>query len=312
MIKKLFMSMFLATVLLLPASTKAITFYDERDDYLDSCISSTNECYDYGDDIYEDDTPSYDGGSNLLKRYIRLTSPNGGEILGRNSNVLQTTLQPLDTHRVTWESLSYGINSVSVLYSLDLGANYIEVATQIPNAGFYDWNLPDLNADNVLVRVNAYGADGNNLGSDYSNAPFVLINYAPTQETYNTNPASYQAILVDQKSIAMPIHTGEEFVVDVVYYNNGDTNWYKFSDHPTMLGGYYPTDRNSSFVSYDWLADNRPAMLIEDIVVPGEVGTFRFAMKAPSTPGYYQEVFAPVVQGVTWMNTPVVFDITVI
>jgi len=296
--------------LIAPTCVYAITYSEST--YYDSCAASTNECSENNQE--ETNIPPTGDGSNLLSKYIRLTSPNGGETLGRQSSdlVYPVELSLQGIHRVTWESLTYGIESVDVLYSLDSGKSYREIASHLPNSGFYDWTLPNINADQVMLRVNAYGADDVNLGSDYSNAPFSLLNYIPSPLPGEFDSEFQQAILVDQKIVDNPIHVNEEFEVDVVYYNNGNTTWYKFTDNPVVLGGYMPEDRNSVFASSGWLSENRPAMLSENLVVPGEAGTFRFTMKAPSAPGDYHEIFAPVIEGKMWLATPVVFDINVV
>lgn len=60
-----------------------------------------------------------------------------------------------------------------------MGETFHEIVTGYPNTGYFDWTLPDIDNSNVYIRVNAFGDNGLNLGSDLSNAPFVLLN-SPT------------------------------------------------------------------------------------------------------------------------------------
>ena len=78
---------------------------------------------------------------------------------------------------------------------------------------------------------------------------------------------------------------------------NGDSTWY--ADHGMAVG---------------WLSANRVATTVEDTVVPGQIGTFTFQLRAPSTPGTYNIPLRPVVDGVAWLEdqgvyVPVVVDL---
>jgi len=56
-----------------------------------------------------------------------------------------------------------------------------------------------------------------------------------------------------------------------------------------------------------WLTPNRPATTEEASVAPGQTGTFRFAVRAPSAAGAYRLPLRPVADGVTWLEDQGVF-----
>lgn len=117
----------------------------------------------------------------------------------------------------------------------------------------------------------------------------------------DTNPASYHVEWHSQSD--WPVLQTEEITTAwVKFTNTGTATWYNYGDHPVRLGTSHDQDRNSDFYKHTWLSANRPAKLKESKVEPGEVGTFEFYLKAPITPGTYDEYFQPVVEGITWME----------
>ncbi len=223
--------------------------------------------------------------------------------MGRNATgYVQTSLLPLDKYQITWESLSTQVNKLDILYSLDFGNNYVPIAEQIDNVGYFNWTLPNADSDQALIRINAYGPTGQNLGSDTSNSPFIIRNYQPTYEDVSTNSYEYNALYISQ-SIVGPVSAGERFQVNVTFKNTGTATWYRNSDYSVHLGTANPRDRYSVFLDNSWLSTDRPAMLYEDMVAPGEIGTFVFYLTAPQTAGVYHEAFAPVAEGLTWMDS---------
>ncbi len=274
----------------------------------EACVSDTS-C---GDEKprQEEEEPSGSGSDQLLE-YIRVTSPNGGEILGRQSGLVMTTLLPLDKHQITWESLSTRVMKVDILYSLDFGTNYVSIADGVDNTGYFNWTLPNADSDQALIRINAHGPAGENLGSDRSNSPFIIRNYIPTSQDVSTSTSEYDALYISNSAVGT-VAPGQVFTVNVVFKNVGTATWYQYSDFPVHLGTQFPQDRISVFEHSSWMSSNRASGLMEGSVVPGEVGTFMFTMQAPASSGDYHEVFAPVVEGLTWMNSAsTTFDIIV-
>lgn len=251
-------------------------------------------CYDQ-----ETSSPDSSGGSNVLLKYIRVNSPNGGEALGRNVGAVVTS--SADTYTVTWDSLSYGVALVDLLYSTDMGETWQEIALKQPNTGEYEWKLPNINANPVLLRVNAFDSDGITLGSDESNSPFMILNFVSEPDIVIGAEEEYQFQFVGVNNVG-PVAEGGLIEVNAVIKNVGKATWHKDGSHPVHLGTHDPNDRQSDFYHSSWLNSNRSAEMVENMVKPGEVATFKFTMQANVLPGVYTEKFAPVVEDLTWMD----------
>ena len=100
----------------------------------------------------------------------------------------------------------------------------------------------------------------------------------------------------------------QKLLPDTRYYltlnikNTGTTPLRK--DSTLALGTSTPLDRVSSFADSTWLGKNRAARIYEDVIQPGQTGSFRFWIKTPSPSNDLQtrEYFRPVVDGVAWLN----------
>src|SRR3989442_591674 len=55
-------------------------------------------------------------------------------------------------------------------------------------------------------------------------------------------------------------------------------------------------------IAVGWLSPNRIATTDEDTVLPGQVGTFTFSVRAPDAVGVYPIPLRPVADGVTWLD----------
>jgi hypothetical protein len=97
------------------------------------------------------------------------------------------------------------------------------------------------------------------------------------------------------------IASNTQYYIRIAALNTGNTVW-SSSGAPVNLATNNSQDRNSAFCDSSWLSCNRAATIKEASVAPGEIGTFEFSIRTPSTLGNYNEYFRPVVEGVTWMN----------
>lgn len=87
--------------------------------------------------------------------------------------------------------------------------------------------------------------------------------------------------------------------------NIGQSTWYRDGQYPLHLGTYDPPDRMSDFASDTWLTGNRAAMLDQEMVKPGETGSFSFDIQAPewtNSGSTYQERFWLVAENLTWLK----------
>jgi hypothetical protein len=103
---------------------------------------------------------------------------------------------------------------------------------------------------------------------------------------------------------------GTTFTVTVKAQNTGNIPWTNTSTASspwiTKLAGVDPLNRGSFLFDPSWPRDNRPAILQESVVQPGQQGTFAFTAHIPdSTPlGPRIERFSLVAEGVQWFNDP--------
>lgn len=125
---------------------------------------------------------------------------------------------------------------------------------------------------------------------------------------------SQMTYLDDTKSKAMTsedtILPGGDMYISVKARNIGYNTWQK---QTVRIGTSRPTERPTLFSDQSWIGPTRPSALLEEIVTPGNIGTFEFKIKAPNTPGSYKEYFNILAEGVTWFNDPgLQFNINVV
>ena len=117
----------------------------------------------------------------------------------------------------------------------------------------------------------------------------ILDQYAFTDDTKIT-PASTQGLKVGQKVF-----------VGFKAKNTGNMTWSNTGPNRVTVGASSPMDRSSRFCDPSWLGCNRPVVIKEATVAPGQIATFEF-WYTPSREGTFLEYFKPVVEGITWMN----------
>jgi beta-lactamase superfamily II metal-dependent hydrolase len=101
--------------------------------------------------------------SDAVPPTVAVTSPNGGEVLAAGSAAT-----------ITWSaSDNIGVTSVDVDYSLDDGANWVNVASGVANTGGRAWSVPQSPTVQALARVTAHDAAGNSK-ADLSDADFTI------------------------------------------------------------------------------------------------------------------------------------------
>ena len=92
---------------------------------------------------------------------------------------------------------------------------------------------------------------------------------------------------------------GDTVGVTVKLRNKGTSPWQKSGTNKLMLGTDKPRDHQNKLMLEP---SSRLSGLVEDIVQSGQIGTFTFTIKIPSTDGIYKEYFTPVIEGIQWME----------
>lgn len=92
---------------------------------------------------------------------------------------------------------------------------------------------------------------------------------------------------------------GDTVGVTVKLRNKGTSPWQKSGINKLMLGADKPRDHQNKLLL---VPSGRLSGMAEDIVQSGQLGTFTFTIKIPTTDGIYKEYFTPVIEGIQWME----------
>jgi hypothetical protein len=101
---------------------------------------------------------------------LNLTSLTGSEILAAGQIAA-----------ITWtlsDNIALALLPVNLDYSLDSGATWSTMASALANSGSYNWTTPNVNSNNVRVRISAADVVGN-IASATSVSDFSIDNSAP-------------------------------------------------------------------------------------------------------------------------------------
>jgi hypothetical protein len=137
--------------------------------------------------------------------------------------------------------------------------------------------------------------------NDAADETFGIKVQSPGSFTWNTS--GY--VIKDQSNQQVdPGHLthGQTYTATIAATNTGSATWYNTGSLPVLLGASNPTSRSSSLCYNTWNACNRPTLLTEASVVPGQTGHFTFTFQAPNTLGAYRESFKPVAEMFAWFN----------
>lgn len=125
----------------------------------------------------------------------------------------------------------------------------------------------------------------------------------------------YEARIISVKRPGM-IQQNEVFTSEVYIQNNGNVPWFSAnsgcSSMVVNLGTEKKRDRSSIFFysslieNTGWIGANRIVMETPR-VDPGQIGVFHFSSVAPAEAGIYREYYAPVIEGVSWINSGIFF-----
>jgi len=117
---------------------------------------------------------------------VNVVQPDGGEVLAEGT---EYEIRWIATH-------SEGVDSVSILLSLDGGASFpVTISTGEPNDSSYTWPVPGTYSDECIVRVVAYDPNSNS-GQDDSDATFTIVKSAEQLPALTAGSAVALAALV--------------------------------------------------------------------------------------------------------------------
>lgn len=127
------------------------------------------------------------------------------------------------------------------------------------------------------------------------------VQVLPLPEPAGEPISPYVAEWVDQSEAPPKVEAREEFTLWVRFRNQGSAVWYRYGAHPLRLGTAEPRDRKSEFYHSSWVLADRPAVMEQVRVEPGQIASFSLRLKAPAYGGTYQESFSPVAEFKEWL-----------
>ena len=192
--------------------------------------------------------------------------------------------KPFQTNNILWNVVERGCGSANV---------YIESKA---TAALYTYTPYQ---PNQAALNNMYGTGDN--CSAYGNRNFwrVFRDWFGSGENYGWKITD-QAVYLDsartkRMSYSPSTQPGATLYAQIKALNTGYVNW----NAMTRLATDNPPGSTSMFYdSTTWLSPNRSAVLAEQIVKPGEIGTFNFTLRAPQEHRSYNQQFILVQDGV--------------
>ena len=120
------------------------------------------------------------------------------------------------------------------------------------------------------------------------------------------NPAlaedGYSAKEVSRSFKSLYIKPGAAITFEIKYENTGTKTWVNDGPNFLEIATNDPVKRKSEFQHQFWEKFFLPGRLKEKAVLPGAIGTFRFAIQAPITEGTYNEKFIGVAKQLAWVD----------
>jgi len=159
--------------------------------------------------------------TNLVVQLITVVSPNGGE--GWEAGT---------SHNITWTAS--GITNVKIEFTTNNGNNWNPIVLSYPNAGSYEWSVPNINSTQCKVRISD-ASDG--APYDESNASFSV---SPIQSLTVIYPNGGEVIVAGTEFNILWASSGIEKVKIEYTINNGirPEDWYVLVDSIPSTGSF--------------------------------------------------------------------------
>ncbi len=110
----------------------------------------------------------------------------------------------------------------------------------------------------------------------------------------------YQAQEMIRSDQVINLAPGQVVDFTIGFKNVGSSTWRPDGDRFVSIYTYDPKYRSSPFRDVSWYKDVQPAR-IGTAVAPGQIGMFKFRLRAPNSAGTYAETFYMAAEDLTWI-----------
>ncbi|KKU06208.1 MAG: hypothetical protein UX09_C0056G0001, partial [Candidatus Uhrbacteria bacterium GW2011_GWE2_45_35] len=128
-----------------------------------------------------------------------------------------------DSANIAWSIGGSGIDTVALYYSVNSGATYNQIAYNVSRTSSpYVWTVPNIDEDNVTIKVIAYDSGKAQLDSDVSSAFAITTTSALPEEEVGaetaetTTDAEGRAVAADSGATGPSPITGEDEAISTV------------------------------------------------------------------------------------------------
>jgi hypothetical protein len=191
---------------------------------------------------------------------LSVVFPNGGE-----------NLEGGTTQAITWTSTGM-IDSVKIEYSTDNGDSWTVLDPSVINDGSYNWTIPDITADNCLVRVS--NTDNDEVKRDTSDAVFSIFP-SQTPGIMVTSPNGGENWEVNSSRAITWTTIGTVGNVKIEYSIDNGQNWVEIIGD-TANNGSYP------WTIPDTVSNQCLVRISESDGDPADTGDAMFSIVTPS------------------------------
>ncbi len=129
-------------------------------------------------------------------------------------------------------------------------------------------------------------------------SPSTSVSVAP-----DAPRTDWAAELIERSGSEWQIEADDHITLTLGFKNTGTKTWTNDgTNYVSIYAVNGKSERTSLFADQRWISKTHPVRLKEAKVMPGGVGHFVFDLRAPHTPGSYQETFALAAEDAAWLS----------
>jgi hypothetical protein len=149
-------------------------------------------------------------------------------------------------------------------------------------------------------------------GTALFNDPGLYWHFTVAKALHRWEPVEKRSFIDDDETTGIHesrLVAGQRYYLRIKARNTGNVPWTKEVKHKRVNAiTAHALGRKSPFCDTTWINDpvhcDRPTSMLETEVLPGQVGTFKFWIKAPTQPGTYDEHYSLIMDGTATLNDP--------